>query len=113
MVDGEVVEESLATEARGREAGTEGGSARLFRLNACLWWAAASLEEAIEGAAREYGIEAAELLDEHHPPSEVSALAMMSLVIQVDGETRTFWVELQRRLETGEKMPMEFGRTSG
>ena len=112
-VDVDAASEGEQMPANEERHGAHAQGAKIFRINACLWWVAYDLKEALLAASREYQIAQEELLDERFPPAELSALEMMTAVIAVDGEERTFWLELHRRLEMSEQLPMEFGRTTG
>ena len=84
---------------------------RLFWLNATELWAAKTLTSALEGAATAYKLQVSELLDEFAPPSEMSATAMATTLMEgEDGVITPMLFELLRLQREGATFPRCFGR---
>ncbi len=85
------------------------GNLGIIRLNSQEWWAAESVEEAVQASARHFGVPAHEVLDELYPPYRLSAEELWASTLFLNGEIVTFMRVLMQRVEDGAVFPHLFG----
>jgi len=83
----------------------------VYRVNGIEWWAADSLDQAIEAAAIWYDLPREEIIDELAPPYKLTEEQMFQTLIDVAGVAVPFWFELTRLHRAGEPFPRLFGRS--
>lgn len=93
-------------------ASGEGGFVSIFRVNPAEWWAAESLDQALNAAAAYHGLPRHEIVDELAPPYELSPAEMMEFLITIGDHSVPFFTELYRRKANGWKFPCLFGQAS-
>ena len=88
---------------------------KIYEMDDCTWFAAASAEEAIQGYRELVGEDADEYLEESGGPYELADEGLDRLIYHdfVDGSetTRTFREQLNKMIADGEKFPCMFATT--
>jgi hypothetical protein len=108
-----MLEKTLSNENASLETvqSTTQAQINIYKLNKFEWWAAQSLQDALDGAATHWSIPVEEILDELEPPFQLQELTLWQNHLIVNGNAVPFKLQLQSLIENGVAFPQLFGTT--